>query len=150
MDKEFKKVAVEINEIFNNLTIDVLNKIPLKIQKFFKENASDTYIFSYDKQKSLNEQNIKDRTRGVIAVLYRDYICDEDERKEFMDVYSDFNRKAEQEKKEKYNVDELFKNKQKDVKKNSVKKENEFEIVKYKKVKWYQKIFDKILSILKK
>ena len=52
MEKEINEVAVEINSIFDNMSIELLNKIPLKIRKFFKNNASNKYIFEYDKTKS--------------------------------------------------------------------------------------------------
>ena len=59
MTQEISEVSVEINEIFNNMSIDLLNKIPLNVRDFFKNNASNTYTFEYDTTKSLNEQNIK-------------------------------------------------------------------------------------------
>ena len=111
MKQEINDVAVELNSIFDNMSQDILNKIPLKIRQFFKNNASSTYSFEYDKTKSLNEQNIKDKTRGIIAILYRDYICDEDERKEYNNVYREFLNKQEEEKRNLYNPNDIFKNK---------------------------------------
>ena len=109
MEQEFKETAVELNSIFDNMSTDILNKIPLKIRNFFKNNASSTYSFKYDKTKSLNEQNIKDKTRGIIAILYRDYICNDDERKEYNEIYTDFLNKQEEEKRAKYNPNDIFK-----------------------------------------
>lgn len=109
MEQEINEIAVEINSIFDNMSIDVLNKIPLKIRDFFKNNASSTYSFEYDKTKSLNEQNIKDKTRGIIALLYRDYICDDVERKEYNDIYAKFLNKKEEEKRILYNPNNIFK-----------------------------------------
>lgn len=111
MKQEINDVAVELNSIFDNMSQDILNKIPLKIRQFFKNNASSTYSFEYDKTKSLNEQNIKDKTRGIIAILYRDYICDEDEKKEYNNIYRDFLNKKEEEKRNLYNPNDIFKNK---------------------------------------
>ena len=87
MNQEFKEVAVEINSIFDNLPMDLQNKIPLRIRDFFKNNASTTYSFVYDKSKRLSEQNIKDKTRGIISILYRDFLCNDVERKEYNDIY---------------------------------------------------------------
>ena len=111
MKQEINEVAVELNSIFDNMSQDILNKIPLKIRQFFKNNASSTYSFEYDRIKSLNEQNIKDKTRGIIAILYRDYICDEDERKEYNNIYREFLNKKEKEKRNLYNPNDIFKNK---------------------------------------
>jgi len=109
MEQEINEVAVEINSIFDNMSIDVLNKIPSKIRNFFKNNASSTYSFEYDKTKSLNEQNIKDKTRGIIALLYRDYVCNDVERKEYNDIYTKFLNKKEKEKRALYNPNNIFK-----------------------------------------
>ena len=109
MEQEMKEVAVEINSIFDNMSMDVLNKIPLKVRDFFKNNASSTYSFQYDKTKSLNEQNIKNKTRGIIALLYRDYICNEAEREEYNYIYTKFFNKKEEEKRALYNPNDIFK-----------------------------------------
>lgn len=50
-----------------------------------------------DKTKSSNEQNIKDKTRGIIAHLYRDYICDYIEKKNMM-IYGIFKLKRRRKK----------------------------------------------------
>ena len=108
MEQEINEIAVELNSIFNNMSEDILNKIPLKIRNFLKSNASSTYSFEYDKTKSLNEQNIKDKTRGILALLYRDYICDDVERKEYNDFYTNFLNKKEEERRILYNPNDIF------------------------------------------
>ena len=108
MEQEINEIAVELNSIFNNISDDILNKIPLKIRNFLKSNASSTYSFEYDKTKSLNEQNIKDKTRGILALLYRDYICDDVERKEYNDFYTNFLNKKEEERRILYNPNDIF------------------------------------------
>ena len=108
MEQEINEIAVELNSIFNNMSEDILNKIPLKIRNFLKSNASSTYSFEYDKTKSLNEQNIKDKTRGILALLYRDYICDDAERKEYNNFYTNFLNKKEEERRILYNPNDIF------------------------------------------
>ena len=124
MENEMKEVAVEINSIFDNMSADVLNKIPLKIRNFFKNNASNTYSFEYDTTKSLNEQNIKDKTRGIIALLYREYICNDIERKEYDAIYTDFLNKKEEEKRAEYNPNNIFKKSNNSICKNNDNIEN--------------------------
>lgn len=109
MEQDFSKVAVEVNSIMENMSIEILKKIPEKVQNLFKENASKTYTFSYDKTKSLEEQEIMDKTRGVIALLYRDYICDENEKKEFNSKYIQYINEKEEEKRKLYGEDIIFK-----------------------------------------
>ena len=151
MEQEINEVAVEINSIFDNMSIDVLNKIPLKIRDFFKNNASSTYSFEYDKTKSLNEQNIKDKTRGMIALLYRDYVCNDAERKEYNDIYTEFLNKKEEEKRTLYNPNDIFKKADNKICENNYDTENinYLEVID-NKPNFIKRIFNKILSFFKK
>lgn len=75
--KELSEVAVEINSIFENMSIDLLNKI-----------ASKDYKFEYDKTISLNEQRLLPKTKGILALIYRDYLCDEIEKENYNKEYN--------------------------------------------------------------
>lgn len=151
MEQEINEVAVEMNSIFDNMSIDVLNKIPLKIREFFKNNASNTYSFEYDKTKSLNEQKIKDKTRGIIALLYRDYLCDDVERKEYNDIYTEFLNKKEEEKRDLYNPNDIFKKANKATYENNCNSDNTNCLVAINnKTSFIKRIFNKILSFFKK
>lgn len=151
MEKEINEVAVEINSIFDNMSIELLNTIPLKIRKFFKNNASNKYIFEYDKTKSLKEQKIKDKTRGIIALLYRDYICNDVERKEFNEIYTAFVNKEEEEKRALFNSNNLFNKKDIKILKNNYnnKENNSLETINENQ-NFIRKIFNRILKFLKK
>lgn len=93
---ELKNSAVEINAIFDNLSDDLLEKIPPHLKDFFKQIASDNYHFEYDKTKTLDEQNLMPKTKGVLALIYRDYICNEKEKEVFIEKYNTFLRKKQQ------------------------------------------------------
>ena len=147
MNQEFKEVAVEINSIFDNLPMDLLNKIPLKIRDFFKDNASTTYSFVYDKSKRLNEQKLKDKTRGIISILYRDFLCNDVERKEYNDIYIKYLDKKEKEKRILYNSDDIFK---KSNKKTSDKENTNYLEKVNKKTNIIKKIWGKILRFFNK
>ena len=49
-----------------------------------KENMSTSYVFKYDNTKGINEQKLKRETRAILSVIYRDYICSEDMKKEII------------------------------------------------------------------
>lgn len=138
--KELTETATEINIIFENLSNDILNKIPMSIREFFEKIASTSYHFEYDKNKTLDEQELKPKTKGVIALLYRDYICDEPQKKEFIQEYNLFLNKQEQTKREKYNPNDLFKSSKNEV------LNNEILPIIYERSKWYTRI----LSIFKR
>lgn len=141
--KDLSECAVEINCIFENMSKDMLEKIPLKLQNFFKEIASKDYKFEYDISKKLAEQNIKDKTKGIIALIYKDYICNEAEKKEYISEYTKFLELEEQQKRAKYDPDAIFKQREK---LNTTLTENTYPIV-YQKTSWFRKLILKIKTI---
>ena len=86
--KELREAAVEINSIFENMSIDLLNKIPQNFKEFFNKIASKDYKFEYDKTISLNEQRLLPKTKGILALIYRDYLCDEIEKENYNKEYN--------------------------------------------------------------
>lgn len=142
--KEFAEAATEINAIFDNLSNDILSKIPLNVRNFFKSIASDSYHFEYDVTKTLNEQDLKPKTKGIIALLYRDYISNEEEKKNFIKDYNIYLDKQEHIKKEKYNPENLFKVSKKQ------EEQNDVLLIKYEEQKWYKRIFNLFKRIFNK
>ena len=148
--KELSEAAVEFNCILDNSSQEIIDKIPQKFIKFMKNIASTTYTFNYDKSKQLNEQDIKPETRGLISLVYQDYICSEDEKKDYILKCKNHEIKKEEELREKYNLDNVFKNRKKlqNTMDNEVVKENA--IIEYKEKNFIQKIFDKIKQLFKR
>lgn len=148
--KELSEAAVEFNYILDNSSQEIIDKIPQKFIKFMRDIASTTYEFNYDKSKKLNEQDIKPETRGLISLVYQDYICSENEKKDYILKCKNYEIKKEEELREKYNPDNVFKNRKKlqNTKDNEVVKENA--IIEYKEKNFIQKIFDKIKQLFKR
>lgn len=82
--KELSEAAVEFNYILDNSSQELKNKISPKFIKYMRDIASTTYIFNYDNSKKLNEQKLKAETRGLIALVYQDYICTEEEKNDYI------------------------------------------------------------------
>ena len=145
INKELSETLTELNEVFNNTSIDVIKRIPKTFLQFVAENVSDTYEFKYDKTKSLKEQNLKPRTKGLIALVYRDFICNNEEKQIYNEKVSNVLKEIELEKREKYNPDNLFKNE------NKIKEDsevlNEVNLVEVKDNFLY-KLIKKVKSIL--
>lgn len=148
--KELSEAAVEFNHILDNSSQEIIDKIPQKFIKFMRDIASTTYEFNYDKSKKLNEQDIKPETRGLISLVYQDYICSENEKKDYILKCKNYEIKKEEELREKYNPDNVFKNRKKlqNTMDNEVVKENA--IIEYKEKNFIQKIFDKIKQLFKR
>lgn len=141
--KELSESAVEINAIFENMSISLLSKIPENFRNFFIEIASENYKFEYNKLVSLNEQKLLPKTKGILALIYRDYLCNDIEK----ELYNkEYNRVLMLKEQEKYNTNNLFKTK--------ITKDNHSNInvlpIEYKKTSLFRKIIKKLKYILKK
>ena len=146
--KELSEAAVEFNCILSNASPEIIKKIP---KSFINDIASTTYKFDYDKSKKLNEQTLKLETRGLISLVYSDYICNDKEKEEYINKCQNYLKIKEQEAREKYNPDKLFKNSKLKTKKlENITATEETAIVEYKEKSFIQKIFNKIRKLFKK
>ena len=70
---QYANAYSEVLEILKYISKDEYNKIPKELIEVYKKNANKDYYFYYDPYKTLDEQNVSLITKGVIAILYRDY-----------------------------------------------------------------------------
>lgn len=147
--KELSEAAVEVNFILEHSSQNIINKIPKNFINFIKEISSKTYKFNYDSSKSLNEQNIKPETRGLIALIYQDYICDKNQKDEYVIKCKEIEKLREKELREKYNPDNLFNNTKNNSKTAEETVTQEVAVVEYNE-SLLKKIWNKISSIFKK
>ena len=149
--KELSEAAVELNCILSNASPEIIKKIPKSFINFMKNIASTTYKFDYDKSKKLNEQTLKLETRGLISLVYSDYICNDKEKEEYINKCQNHLKIKEQESSLKYNPDNLFK-KSKEGRLNYANNTiaEEMAIVECKEKNLVQKILDKIRHLFEK
>jgi len=104
MNKEIaSRVAVEINEILDNFSLDVLEKIPQDFKEKMKNLASKTsYEFKCDKTKKLKEQSLMEETKNMLSYIYREYICSDEEKQKWKEYDRFRNKKMEELKKKKF------------------------------------------------
>lgn len=151
--KEFAEASAEINEIFKYLPDEELKKIPSKLRDFFREVASKDYVTNINPDLPLDEQQIKEKTKDIIALIYRNYWCSEEERKELDQKLIENDRKFEEELREKYNPDDIFKNNVTTTKKEEpeIKEEKiEQSLVVQETEKWYQRFLNMIKRLFRK
>ena len=144
--KELSEAAVEFNSILEYTSEDLKNKIPKKFLDFLQSIQSKTYKFEYDKTKKLDEQKLKPKTRGLIALVYQDYICNETEKEEYIQKSKKIIKQIEESKREKYNPNDIFKDKKIENDKDTT---NTVEIVEYKE-SIIKRIIRKIKNIFTK
>ena len=151
--KEFAEASAEINEILKYLPKEEVEKIPSKLREFFKEVASKDYVTNINPDLPLDKQQIKEKTKDIIALIYRNYWCSEEERKELDQKLIENDKKFEEELREKYNPDNIFKNNVTTTKKEeSEVKEAKIEqsLVPQETGKWYQRFLDMVKRWFKK
>lgn len=144
VNEELRESVVEFFAILENTDDEIVNKIPKNFLNFLKSIESDTYKFKYNSKKSLMEQNLKPKTRGLIALVYQDYICTEEEKKEYIQLCNDYFFEEEVRKNNLYN--------QKSWNDDEEKQESskpELALVEYKE-NIFQKIMNKLKDIFKK
>lgn len=151
--KEFAEASAEINEILKYMPKEEVEKIPSKLKEFFKEVASKDYVTNINPDLPLDKQQIKEKTKDIIALIYRNYWCSEEERKELDQKLIENDRKFEEELREKYNPDNIFKNNVTTTKKEEpeIKEEKiEQSLVVQETEKWYQRFLDMVKRWFKK
>lgn len=111
--KEFAEATTEINKILSYLPIEYVEKIPTKLRKFFKDIESKEYIPNIDPYKQLDAQDLRPKTKTLLTIIYRNYWCNEQEKAELDKKLLENDKKYEEELREKYNPDDIFKKREK-------------------------------------
>lgn len=143
MDEDQYAIAYnEVLEILKYISKEDYNKIPQEKLNVFKTNASKDHKFKYNPQKTLDEQNVSKKAKAIIGLLFRDYWAIESQREKIIRKQNYDRMKIEKEKQEKYNQNDIFKEKQ--INKNTINIENT-SIIEYK-----ESLFSKILQKIKK
>lgn len=141
----------EVDEILNLLEEEYTNKIPEKIRKFLKEEKMQDYKPEIKVEIPLTEQNLKRETMVLLAILNLNYWCENEEEKEEFRKELAENEKEQKELEEKYNPDNLFKNKQHNNIDDTKKENTEIvALVEYKKLSLLKKILEKIAGFFKR
>ena len=143
MDEIYKQAFSEIDEIFKLMPSNLLNQIPEKFKEIIKEEKSINY--KPEIKEPLENYQLKEETIIILALIYRDFLCDEDEREELKARDAQRLKEAEEQIRQKYNPDEIFKAKLKidSITENELEKK---ELMVIPEEKWYQRI----LNIIKK
>lgn len=151
ISQNIKEAYSEIDEFLKLLDEEDRNKVPEYLRKFFKDNKDLEYVKEIKKDIPIKQQNLKEETLALIALLNLKYWCDdEEERQRLIKIYS--------ENEEKYNEilekdkisDVIFKtNEEKET--NNKKLENTYNVgvVKYRKKSFFEKLIEKIKKIFK-
>jgi len=142
MKTKTKEIYSEVYEILILMGDRFINKLPNKLFDLIKNERLESYNPKYNLDISLEEQAVREETIDVIALLYLNYWCEsEEEKKELSIIWEENEEKYQKQLNEKYNINNLFRNKQ-------IEKKEDISLIEHKK-SFFKIIIDKIKQILK-
>lgn len=136
--ENLNKRLVEVEYILKKLDDEYKKKIPQEIWDYIDTNKDKEYVFDYDQSKALVEQNLSIDTISILTYINMEYLLDQEQKKEMIDLLKKDELIEEQEKAKKYNPNDIFKNNKSNIK-NAEQKE--VSLVEVKIEKWYEKLF---------
>ena len=146
VDIVYANAYKEVIEILKHVSKEDYDKIPEEKIKLFETNANKDYSFTYDINKTLDEQNVSRKAKTIIAILFRDYWATDIQR-EKIKAKEQYDRNLNEEKsREIYNPDNIFKKAEK-IENNTTPVE-EKQIIPYKE-SIFKKILNKIMGFIK-
>ena len=110
VDIEYANAYSELLEILKFISNEEYEKIDKEMIQLFETYYNKEYVFEYDPDKTLDEQNVSKTTKIIISILFRDYWATDEQREEILAKERYDLEKLEEEKREKYNPAEIFKN----------------------------------------
>ena len=130
MNIETRQAYSEVNAFLQLIDSNMSNKIPKKLKNFFKREMDKKYQPVLKKNIPLKEQNLRRKTIAIISSLYLQYWCtDMSKKEELLKTYKNDEIKYQEQLREKYNPDMLFKNKRNYDNNNNEKAENNTQMI---------------------
>ena len=137
----------EVNEIIKLMPEELVSKIPNKFREMISEERDMQY--KVDIKEPLEKCKLKNETIIILGLIYRDFLCSQDERKKLQEKdareLQEAQQEIENEIRSKYNPDDIFKKKKED--KVEYKTGEETAIAVVQEEKWYKKIFNIIKGL---
>ena len=148
MEELSAEVATEVIQVLYNSDSSIICKIPYRIIEVLQEKSEESEKkVNFKENTELKDQDISEESKAILSILYRDYICSEEEKIEVNKVFENNQKQYEEFQREKYNPDKIFEQDNK-IKVNNTVVENS--LIEIPKDKWYVVLFNKIKSIFKK
>lgn len=83
-----KDIYKEVLLILSHFNKDLINEIPQKVFMKLTDLAADSdYNISIDVNKGIEEQEISEESKDIIALIYYNCIADEQEKKELISIW---------------------------------------------------------------
>lgn len=147
---EYANAYSEVLEILKYISKEDYEKIPNSKIELFETNHNKEYIFKYNPNKTLDEQNVSKTAKAIIAILFRDYWATEIQKEKIIAKQNYDRMQLEEKKKERYNSDNLFKNNKKKNILDGTEQEQKLALIEINNIKWYKKVWKFITRFFSK
>ena len=145
MKKEYRQAFSEVDAIINMMPSELVNKIPRRFIEMVREEKDISYNPII--KEPLEEEKLMNETIIILGLIYRDFLVSKEKRKELQLSDAEELRQVEEEIREKYNPDNLFKKSPNTQHIEEDKKKEELTSLVVQEEKWYQKIWNVIKNI---
>ena len=146
---QYKMALKELLVILKYIPKTDYEKIPEGVLRMVNINAEHTYNFYVDEKKSIKDQNISVLTKALLENFYRDYWVTDIEKNKIIEEENIKRKKAQPQKKNKYNLEDVFKNNEENLNSNREKTER-ICLMNVQQEKGLQKIYAFFKRIFKK
>lgn len=136
----YKMAYTQVLEILKRLPKEEVAKIPTEEIEFLKENCDKTYKYILSPNARLEECQISRKAYAILVVYFKKYFATEIQKQKLDFILKNNQIAIEKEKREKYGVDNLFKENKLEQEENK-----KVEIVPYK-----ESFFKRVLNRIKK
>ena len=109
VSEEYKIATTEVLSILEYLPQSEVDKIPEKFKEFLKKNSLSDYNPCFDYCLGLDKIELKHKTKLLLAMIYKNYLCSEEEQSEYHKILCQNEENYQKDLREKYNPDNLFK-----------------------------------------
>lgn len=150
MEKTKDNVRCAYKEIYEILKIfpkELVDRIPKYKLDYIKQNMDESYEYNITKE-TFDGKTMLDETAAILAILFRDYWATEKQKNKIINYHNTQREKIVNEIKEKYDPENVFKQRRIEQEKIDEKKEN-LSVVEYKE-NIFKKLFNKIKEIFKR
>lgn len=144
MIENLDKRLAEVSCVIKKMDKQYLEKIPKEVLSFIDENKDINWNNNID----INDfENINIDTVAILTYINTKYLLEENEKRELIEMLNKNEKQYYAKLHEKYNSDNLFKNKNRE---NKIKKDKEVVLTPYEQKNYIQKILEKLKRLWNK
>lgn len=146
MNVQYMEAFAEIDVIFKLMPKELLDRIPLSFRNLISNKKLVNDKMNIKTDIPIEKQELKKETKAILSLIYRTYLVSPEEKEKLKLEDMQELKRVEKEIKEKYNPDNIFKKNN-----TNVVLENEISQLptNYSNLKWYQRLYNKILKLFK-